>query len=194
MCGVIKCVLILIQGLVKKLGIGDRAILLVNKPEYNKEWFYKGHMFNVESIDNLVNRIFKVCDVDLNYGTTCHKYQGQTSREPFNIYEVEKISLEILFTALRRVTCLDNIHIDNTKLRKFYKSEFGGQVFREITGKVESGSIYEVRIGDARYIGMAMGTIEKRFAEHTNDPESAVRKFMKNPVISLIGVINGNEK
>lgn len=35
---------------------------------------------------DLVNGIFKVFDVKLNYDTTIHKYKGKTIREPFNYY------------------------------------------------------------------------------------------------------------
>lgn len=69
---------------------GDRAILLINNLEINKLGFYKGHMFNVESVDGLIDGIYKLCDVGFNYVTTYHKFQGRTINEDFNIFEIEK--------------------------------------------------------------------------------------------------------
>ena len=44
------------------------------------------------------------------------------------------------------------------------------------------------------YIGMTYGCIEKRLEEHLLDINSAIYGIMKNPVISLIGKVNGNDR
>ena len=130
-----------------KIKIGDRCILLVNTSEYNKLGFFNGYMFEVESIGELVNGVFKICDIELNYGTTCHKYQGRTIREPFNIFEVEKMSKEVFYTALTRATKIEDIHLDTSKLKRKFRTEFGKNIFREVNRKLESGNVYKVEDG-----------------------------------------------
>lgn len=103
------------------------------------------------------------------------------------------MSLEVFYTALIRATCTEDIYLDMTKLKKCYKSEFEMQTFKEISTELKTRNVYEISDCDMVYVGMTMEDIEKRIAEHVADPKSAVYKFMKNPVIKLIGKVNGTE-
>lgn len=66
----------------------------------------------------------------MNFETTVDKFQGWTIDGRFNIHEVEKMSFEALYTALTRAKRLSDIHLDMTKLRKLYKSEYGRPGFK----------------------------------------------------------------
>lgn len=102
-------------------------------------------MFIVERISvGLIIGIFNKSRVELNYGTTCHKFQGRIISEPLNIHEVDQMSFEVLYSALTRAKILSDIQLDMTKLRKFYRSEYGRPLFRELNGILKVGSIYKV--------------------------------------------------
>ena len=59
------------------------------------------------------------------------------------------------------------IYTDMTKLRKFYKLEYGKPVFKQASTNIESGNIYKIEDNVKFYIGLTTGNIEKRLAEHS---------------------------
>ena len=144
----------------------------------------------------LINGIFKICDVKLNYATTVHKYQGKTIYEPFNIFINKRMSFEVLYTALSRATKIEDIHLDNNEIKRTFKSEYDGIVFRELIKKVVIGYIYLIKcdITGKWYIGMTLGCIYKRLNEHLLDIDSVVKLEMENPCVKLIGTVKGTEK
>ena len=68
----------------------------------------------------VTNKIFSRCFI-LGFAATIHKYQGNTIRTPFAIYDSDispyspfRMSKEIIYTALSRATSFGNIFLDNT--------------------------------------------------------------------------------
>ena len=180
----------------KTLRVGDRAILTSNKYlDMDLEVDYaKVHTFIIESIGERINGIFNSRDVEMNYAMTTFRSQGGTIREPFNIHEVDKMNDNELFTALTRATCLEDIHLDMTKLKKLLKKENITFKFREIYNGTKSGIVYEASENDKFYIGITKRNKEIRFEEHLTDPKSAVYEYMDEPVFRIIGKVTGGSK
>ena len=177
----------------KKMKVGDKFILMEH---YEEKGYYKGYMGIVNKLeDDLVNGMFRVCDVKLNYATTIHKYQGKKITEKYNIFITKYMSFEVLYTALSRATKMSDIHLDDKLINRTFKSEYSCNGFNEFISKIENGYIYCIYcdITGTYYIGMTKGDIYKRFDEHIGDPNSAIKE-MKNPVIKLIGEVKGNDK
>ena len=180
----------------KKLKVGDKAILINNNylDLEDGSSYAKGYTFTIKSIGEKINGIFNTTDVEMNYAFTTYRSQGGTIEEPFNIYEVDKMNYEELFTALTRTRCLENIHLDMTKLKKFYKRKSRFFKFREIYDTTKYGIVYEASENGKFYIGMTSREKEIRFDEHTKDPKSVVYKFMTNPVFRVLGKVVGGNK
>lgn len=179
-----------------KLRVGDKAILSVNKKKYMEENFYNGTMFIVKTIeDGIVNDLFNINDVEANYAMTGNRAQGRTINDPFNIHEINKMSLNAIYTNISRARRLSDIHLDVSKIKNIYKYSFGKIILREYKNEIKHGNIYEVfdEETDTYYIGMTYNEIEKRLNEEINDCKSAIYGRMKPPVIRLIGNVHGSD-
>ena len=82
------------------LKIGDKARL---NEHYEKLGFFKGYKFIVENIEgDLVNGLFRMSDVELNFAETAHKVQGTTIYEKYNIMNLGRMTKERLYTCLNQ--------------------------------------------------------------------------------------------
>ena len=66
------------------------------------------------SFEDLLNNF------DYGYCMTVHRMQGDEINEDYNIYEVEKMSAELLYTAIGRGKKLNQIHFNSNKLKSMY--------------------------------------------------------------------------
>ena len=176
------------------LKIGDKARL---NEHYEKLGFFKGYKFIVENIEgDLVNGLFKISDIELNYGETAHKVQGTTIYEKYNIMNLGRMTKERLYTCLSRATKMEDIHLNMSELKKEYKSEYDGLIFNEIENNNIKGEIYLVECGITGYfyIGMTLRNKDIRSKEHNTDEKSVVFQMMKEPKFNLIGSVIGTEK
>ena len=157
-------------------------------------------MFNVDKIEGenserLVNDIFNLKDIQLNYATTSQKYQGKDINEKFNIFDLKRHSKETLYTALSRATDIKNIHLNTKEIKKEYLSDYKKLIFNEISSENLIGEIYLefCNITGNYYIGMTTRNNNIRFEEHIKNKDCVVSVKMENPQIQLIGVAIGNE-
>ena len=52
-----------------------------------------------------------IANFELGFCSTVYKWQGDTIKEPFNIYETQRMSLNEIYTAISRGTCFANINL-----------------------------------------------------------------------------------
>jgi predicted GIY-YIG superfamily endonuclease len=105
------------------------------------------------------------------YCSTTHKYQGKTITEPYNIYEADKMSLNLLYTALSRCKHEDQIHIGT--VNPFYPKIKPDTTIEERNlidnGEWRHSKIYKVNFSDGRfYIGYTTQKLKDRLAQHMN--------------------------
>ena len=121
---------------------------------------------------------------------TVYKYQGSDINENYNIYDVDRMDIKQLYTALSRTTKLDFIHLNFNKLNTKYKpkEEVLFETCNVIQNTFQNGKIYKVTFNDKKiYIGSTCNDLNTRFEQHMKDEKSQV--FMnknKNPQIKLI--------
>lgn len=69
--------------------------------------------------DNDNDTVIKICIKKFfhsfvpNYCTTIHRYQGDEINEPYNIFEIEKMTINDIYTCLSRATTINNIYIED---------------------------------------------------------------------------------
>jgi hypothetical protein len=138
------------------------------------------------------DKVFKVPMADFmtrgnfDYGfcDSVFRYQGHTIREPYNIYDVDRMSLQDIYTALSRFTTADHIFLDSLVDRVFARKEpdtttqrvkIEKLVFRiyRITAKDTAADNYH------EYIGYTSKSLQERFKEHLDEPTSvAMREWL----------------
>jgi len=104
--------------------------------------------------------IKKVIDIDkdiikshftVSYCMTAHKWQGQTIKKKFAIYEtdyyIKYLSRNFLYTAMSRTGKLENIYIDKQKIHKFYHSWKPTKKYILTNHKKEAYNIYITKEG-----------------------------------------------
>ena len=114
------------------------------------------------------------------YCTTIHKYQGDEINTDYNIYDIERMSANELYTALGRTTKFNYIHLDQSKLKDKYEfhdydKEKTPIYYPTKGGKYANSKIYEIVTTDQKYyIGSTTGSLKKRFHEHIQDKTSPI--------------------
>ena len=154
-------------------------------------------MLVIENFEKgLVNGIFKLKDVGLNYCTTSHKYQGMAIDEEYNIYQSSIMSFENFYTAISRCRNMDLVHL-NLKEGVIFKSEYeNGNGLRVIKHEKDDGLVYEINGFDEDvekwYVGMTSRNKDIRMDEHETNPKSACFK-LTDKKIRVIGRVLGGE-
>lgn len=117
------CLIKLIKGMPI---ISNANLLNIKKSERTiiKKVFPKKKQVNIKnphskkhitiSFEDLLNNF------DYGYCMTVHRMQGDEINEDYNIYEVEKMSKELLYTAIGRGKKLSQIHFNSSKLKSHY--------------------------------------------------------------------------
>jgi len=109
--------------------LGMPILCVKNKP--SKGW-YNNRIYTIKDIKNDVLTLdddIKINKYDLGesfklgFAYTVHSSQGSTISNCVCIYETEKMSRELLYTALTRLTSYDNLYIDNYKHLKDIRRE-----------------------------------------------------------------------
>ena len=133
-----------------------------------------------------------------SFCVTVHKCQGADIKEPYNIYDVEKMDKKLLYTALSRTTKFNYIHLDNKKLNNQYKIrkmpplELTNAKFNSLYSE---GKIYKILIDDKIYVGSTCEDLATRLSRHLKDPKSQIYKHRKKkPQIELIVKAPTNDK
>jgi hypothetical protein len=120
---------------------------------------------------------FNVKDIDPAYCVTCYKYQGDTIETDYNIYELNKMSFNELYTSLSRGRTLDKIHFKYTN-----------KVFNSVSEPIESTTLFPVTLNKGEiyecyneqdnlyYIGYTTTSTEQRFKEHCEFKDDPIFK------------------
>jgi hypothetical protein len=125
----------------------------------------------------------KLSDFDYAFCTTTHKSQGRTIPEPYNIYEVNKMTRRLIYTALSRAKSVDQIHLTWTD--KTFELDNPETDPEEITIQkpdLVKCKIYEIKDATQNYVGRTTTTLEQRFHEHctsVNEPPK-MKQFVNN--------------
>ena len=129
---------------------------------------------------------------------TVHKCQGADIKEPYNVFDVEKMDKKLLYTALSRTTKYKYVHLDNKKLKNEYKIrsmpplELTNAKFNSLYSE---GKIYKILVDDKVYVGSTCEDLETRLSRHLKDRKSQIYKYRKKkPQIELIVKAPTNDK
>jgi len=111
------------------------------------------------------------------YCSTTHKYQGKTIKTDYNIYEADKMSRNLLYTALSRAKHEDLIHIG--ELKDYYPPPKADTTIKEVHlmdgGKWKNSQLYKVSFPDGKfYIGYTTQDIDKRLEQHLKKSKSDI--------------------
>jgi hypothetical protein len=127
----------------------------------------------------------------LGFCVTVYKYQGDTIHTDYNIYEVDKLSWNEMYTALSRGVSLDKVHFKYTsKLFHKDKPDNKSVLFTpKPDHKYLNGKIY-ILADDGMtwvYIGSTCKELEERRKEHNLHPANkALAKVIETGKISLL--------
>ena len=129
------------------------------------------------------------------YCITSHKYQGDEINEPYNIFDVDKMTANELYVAISRTTRFEFVHLDASLLKKKYffhdfEKEENTTYNCTKNKKYGNGKIYKITTKDNKvYIGSTTDTIKKRREEHIKE-ESSPLYAQKDCTIELIAKCN----
>jgi hypothetical protein len=103
------------------------------------------------------------------------RYQGRTIREPYNIYDISKMSLQDLYVALSRFTTSQHIFFDAEGLEdRVFIRQKPPTLGQTLKLKPVTYRIYRITAVDESdngvYIGYTYKTLAKRFQEHKDTP------------------------
>jgi hypothetical protein len=106
------------------------------------------------------------------------RLQGGTIEQPFNIYEVDKMSLNALNTAITRTRKWEHIGIDGEGLEEYVRFKYADKAkdieYRDM--KLEKGVIYEWTDKEKSfyYIGKTVQQLKQRDKQHKAAPVNKV--------------------
>jgi hypothetical protein len=125
------------------------------------------------------------------------RYQGRTIREPYNIYDIKRMSRQDLYVALSRFTTDEHIFFDARGLKNHvFNRKKPPPLGQRISANVQPYRIYRItsvdKTDDSEYIGYTKKTLHKRLQEHIEKPTNVeMRKWMpeSQKTIELIEAI-----
>ncbi len=112
---------------------------------------------------------------DYSFATTVHKCQGLTFNEHYNVYEAEKMTLELLYTAISRGTRLAYVHVVSCAARPYQPIRRSASITVELAKPVKHvGRVYCITLSDgSMYIGKTTKSLQERLREHLMSPTNA---------------------
>lgn len=118
--------------------------------------------------------------------STVHRYQGGCIKEDYSIHEVEKFSLNMLYTALSRGVTYDKVHFDFNK-KRFKRVKYTYKPYdcsNDI--KLKTARIYKISGNGWFYIGMTTEELEKRLQQHRDHPvNKEMAKVINNSDVKI---------
>lgn len=111
---------------------------------------------------------------------TVYSFQGADINENYNIYDVERMDIKMLYTALSRTCKFEFIHLNFKSLNRKYKNRHS-PIIELVNSKFNSlyknGKIYEVVFDNGKfYVGCTCEELAKRLEQHKKDLKSQVYK------------------
>ena len=144
---------------------------------------FKTHIWKVTDIDNKTITVSngdlshtmthpQFCRTfDYQFATTTHKYQGNSIAGQYDIWQVENMDRELLYTALTRAHKFADVFIRGKPLAEYRTNTRNSSVFIP-TKPVQHtvGRIYEIATEDGgHYIGQTVHSIDTRLAQHLEE-------------------------
>jgi hypothetical protein len=123
-----------------------------------------------------------------------YRFQGDSITTPYNIYDISKMSLNELYTALSRCTSIDNVHFSYTE-KQFKRVEAPTET-KPLS--IENGGVLQPFIGriylitfanGSNYVGQTTQTLEERLAQHKEKPVSENMKELFNQCAATISLL-----
>ncbi len=143
-------------------GYDDKNIVLwTERPNENGE--KEDHVVDVD-IDEFRNNFY------MNYCCTTHKMQGETLTDNFTIYDWDKMTTKLRYTALSRAKKPDQVYISNVvaprrpntfisninRKLKSYKEQDKVKGFKNNIKAVDVTELYNIQNGDCKICGCCM--------------------------------------
>lgn len=123
--------------------------------------------------------------VEPGWCDTINRYQGDKVDEPGNIFDVDRMDLNTLVTALGRFTKLDYVNLKWTDRVFEWRKEDPNPT--ELTlRKSKLGTIYRLDWADYEYIGRTVKTVEERDCDRRRSMERVVKLYGDEYVASKI--------
>lgn len=147
--------------------------------------------------DNDVPIMFPKSWFSPTYALTVYKYQGGEIKEPYNIFDVEKMTANELYVAISRCKKLDDVHIDFDKIKNktFYWEKEISTLNKLTMRKPKLVNMYRLINNERKieYIGSTKRDINVRFDEHMTNNKNLLQ-YGNNWRCELIGVCYVNSK
>ena len=170
-----------------KFGIGMPVICNENMKNFG---MYNSQLFSINNVTKdivIINNISfsinqftgKKPTFELGFCITVYKYQGDTIREKYNIYDSSQMCRKELYTALSRTTKFENIHMVNPNKIYGYKGRSFTHVKPYMDKEYKNGKIYFIKFIDGIekfYIGSTTKELNDRLNQHQNNPKSPIYK------------------
>lgn len=127
---------------------------------------------------------------DYGFCVTVYKYQGGTIREDYNIFDVDQMSYNEMYTAMSRGISLDKVHFKYTG-RQFMRDTPPGLLLSfkpKPENKYLRGKIYLITDEDETfvYVGSTTQEIDARFQEQKQNPANPeLRKLINRPGVFI---------
>jgi hypothetical protein len=176
--------------------IGMPVICNDNSKEYN---VYRSQIYKIKSIgveetvligpddEKIIPNSILQTSFEVAFCVTVYKYQGSTIRENYNIWDVNKMTHNELYTAMSRGISLDKVHFNYTN--KVYVHDVPETKCIKYQAEVKTrmaGKIYIVSNGDWVYVGSTCQTLEERLKEHIAKPvNKEMAKLMMDEDVNI---------
>ena len=159
---------------------------------------FNSQQFTVKSInknDVTIKENYKKFSTDnfrtkfnLAFCITVYKFQADQIDQHYNIVDTKVVNKKQIYTALRRTTKFEYIHVEDLEPKYTYIVNNKHEVQSTGNTEYQNGKIYKIEFDDESiYIGSTIKTIKMRRKEHLSDTKSIVYKNKdKNSKISLL--------
>lgn len=182
-----------------KICVGMKILCQVN---FKEEEMFNVQQFVIEEITDdfvLINNheltfhVFKESFLPA-FCITTHKFQSVDINEHYNIYDINRMNLPLLYTAISRTRDYKFVHINKNEINDKYVKPFNKLelVNSHFISLYKDGKIYEIVFpeNDLHYIGQTCKSLEKRYIQHSQNKDCIVYKTYKKtkeqPEIKLI--------
>lgn len=175
--------------------------VVVEKDNDHVNKLYNSQMFTLKNIGDTITIEKKGKEQEIsketfrkyfNLGFCCtvYKYQGDTIKKPYNIYDIERMSFNDLYTALSRCVSLNDVHFNYTD--KTFKKDKPTKKIRLVaitkSKKYFDGKIYMLTNKDRTwfYIGSTCKELVERLKEHKKNPVNKLMVDLSDCEIHLL--------
>lgn len=184
----------LIAKLAGEFKVGDEVIGEIND---KKKSLFRSRIYTIEDVKENklklsgIDELIDKSAVSSAVAITSHRSQGSTIRQPYNIYELERMNLNELYTALSRATKLSDVHFTLTG-KKFHRIQEKSTPTKLLWQPCSFTVNYLMTNHEAKnlYVGITDRTMEERMNEHLTDPNDPISKIKGKWEIKKLSVVH----